>query len=203
MTFTSSPLPTTGSLTAVVSSFALSSGAAVQVATVRNPPTVSSSSASLSSAATTLVIAGTGFDTSSPSSTTVALDLGGSTVPNTVAVTSATSLTVTFTSSPLPTTGSLTAVVSSFGLSSGAAVQVATVFNTPTVTLTTTSQLVSFFFRSTCFFLRVESNKNRYSHQQQQKITFSKNNKKSRRSPATPCSSRGPISRLPTPRPTS
>ena len=132
VTFTSA-LSTTGALTATVTSFGLSSGSpATTVATVRNPPTVVTSSATLSTAATSLQISGTGFDTSSPSSTTVALSLGGNNVPNTVAVSSSSVLTVTF-SSALPTTGSMTAVVTSFGLSSGSAVVVATVATAGTV----------------------------------------------------------------------
>ena len=134
----SPPLAFPGQLQATVTSFGLSSGAAVAVATVRLPPTVTQNNATLSSSATSLTIAGSGFDTSSPTTTTVALSLNGTTVPNTVVVSSSTSLTVTFFNSAffnsaLPTTGVLTALVSSFGLSS-AAVQVATVLYPPRVT---------------------------------------------------------------------
>jgi hypothetical protein len=69
----------------------------------------------------TIVINGFGF-ASTPSSNTVAFNLGAA---GTVTAASATQMTVTFTTQPT-TPGVLTAIVTSNGVSSGAAVQVAT-----------------------------------------------------------------------------
>ena len=124
LTVTFSSSPSVGALTAVVTSFGGSSGAAVQVATVvaaPTVPTVTQSYASLAQNATTLAIAGTGFDASTPAANTVVLSSGA----GTVTAATPTSLTVTF-SSP-PGLGPLTAVVTSFGMSSGSAVRVGTV----------------------------------------------------------------------------
>ena len=129
----SSP-PSLGNLTAVVTSFGGASGPAVQVATVVAPPTVVVNTSSRALDAPTLVIAGTGFDASTPSANVVALSSGNGTVTGATP----TSLTVAF-SSP-PSLGDLTAVVTSFGGASGAAVQVATVVAAPTVVVNTSSR---------------------------------------------------------------
>ena len=95
-----------------------------------NPPTVTSNNANLAINATTLTIAGTGFDT--VGSNTVTFNNGA--VGN---VTSATTtlLTVNLTTPP-STIGSLTAIVTSFGGTSGSAVQVANIVAAPTPTPT-------------------------------------------------------------------
>jgi IPT/TIG domain len=90
------------------------------------PPTVTASTANLAINATSLTITGTGFDTT-PSNNTVAFNLGA--VGTVIAATS-TQLTVTLTSPPT-STGNLTAVVTTNGQNSGAAVQVATVVSAP------------------------------------------------------------------------
>jgi uncharacterized delta-60 repeat protein len=87
-------------------------------------PTVTSSTASLASNATTLIITGTGFDTT-PGNNTVVFNNGA---VGTVTAASATELTVTFSTQPT-SFGSLTAVVTNGNGSSGAPVQVATVSN--------------------------------------------------------------------------
>ena len=133
VTLTTAPT-SVGSLTAIVTSFGVSSGPAVQVATVVAPPTVVVNTSSRALDAPTLVIAGTGFDASTPSANVVALSSGNGTVTGATP----TSLTVAF-SSP-PSLGNLTAVVTSFGGASGAAVQVATVVAAPTVVVNTSSR---------------------------------------------------------------
>ena len=92
-------------------------------------PTVTLNTANLAQNAPTMTIAGTNFSTT-PANNTVAFSLGA--VGNVTAAT-ATQLTVTFTTQPT-STGSLTAVVTSNGGTSGAAVQVATIVAAPTVT---------------------------------------------------------------------
>ena len=84
-------------------------------------PIVTPSSATLLTTSTTLVITGFNFDPVAGNNV-VTLSNGAVGI---VSSASATSLTITF-STP-PSAGSLTAVVTSFGVSSGAAVQVATV----------------------------------------------------------------------------
>ena len=84
-------------------------------------PTVTFSSAILSSTATTLVIYGVNFD---PTAAGNVVTLSSGTVATIVSAT-ATSLTIVFATQP--NLGPLTATVTSFGLSSGAAVQVADV----------------------------------------------------------------------------
>ena len=133
VTLTTAPT-SVGSLTAIVTSFGVSSGPAVQVATVVAPPTVVVNTSSRALDAPTLVIAGTGFDASTPSANVVALSSGNGTVTGATP----TSLTVAF-SSP-PSLGNLTAVVTSFGGASGAPVQVATVVAAPTVVVNTSSR---------------------------------------------------------------
>src|SRR3569623_2078683 len=109
-----------GSLTAVVTTDSVGSGAAEQVATVK--PVVTSSTASLAINATTLTLNGFGFDTT-PGNNTVVFNNGA---VGTVSAATATSLTVTFSTKPTMA-GNLKAVVTSNGVTSGAAVQVATV----------------------------------------------------------------------------
>src|SRR5262249_28302549 len=108
-----------GALNASVTVNAVSSGAAVQVATV--VPVITSSTADLAADATSMTIAGFGFDT------TPAHDLvpfrGGA--PGRVTSATATTLTVTGLSGLV--TGALNASVTVNAVSSGAAVQVATV----------------------------------------------------------------------------
>ena len=132
LTVTFSTLPTsTGSLTAVVTSFGGSSGSAVQVATVVAPPAVTSSTANLAQNAATMTIIGTGFDTGGTN--TVVFSGPAAAAAGTVVAVSPTELTVTFTT--LPTNlGDLDAVVTSNGGSSGSAVKVATVVPAPVVT---------------------------------------------------------------------
>jgi hypothetical protein len=129
--------PSTGSLTAVVTSFGGSSGAAVQVATIVAPPTVTANAASLAQNAPQLIITGTGFNATTPANNTVALSSG------TATVTAATATQLTCTLGGPPALGSLTAIVTSFNGSSGAAVQVATIVAPPTVTLTTTNRAIN------------------------------------------------------------
>ena len=119
--------PSLGPLSASVTSFGLSSGTAVVVATVRVPPSVSTSSATLNSTSTTLMISGANFD---PDTTGNVVTLSSGTVSS-ISAASATSLTVVFATQPQA--GSLFASVTSFGLSSGAPVQVANVQATWTV----------------------------------------------------------------------
>lgn len=125
--------PTIGSLTAVVvnnsTSSAPSSGNPVQVATIVAAPTVTSGSGNLANSATTLTIAGSGFNASNASANTVAFSLGA---VGTVAAATPTMLTVTL-STPPTSLGSLTAIVTSNSGTSGSAVQVATVVAAPTV----------------------------------------------------------------------
>ncbi|HSP17686.1 MAG TPA: hypothetical protein VLV78_23275 [Thermoanaerobaculia bacterium] len=114
-----------GTLTAIVTTNTVSSGAAVQVATVI--PVVTPSTASQPTSTTTVVINGFGFDPT-PGNNVITFNLGAA---GTVTTASTTSLTVTF--SIQPTDGNLTAVVTTNGASSGAPVQVATVINPPAI----------------------------------------------------------------------
>ena len=117
----STPPSTTGSLTANVTVFGGSSGA-TQVATIVGSPTVTLNTTNLPFDAPTITITGTNFS-GTAGDNTVVFNLGAI---GTVTAATLTSLTVTFTSSP-NAPGSLTAVVTSNTISSGAAVQVATV----------------------------------------------------------------------------
>lgn len=126
VTFTTNP-PNAGSLTANVSTLTVSSGAQVQVATVR--PVVTSSIVDLGANETTVTINGFGFAATNVNNTVVFNN--GAT--GNVTASSPTQLTVTFVNRPT-TAGSLTAVVTSNLVSSGEAVQVATV--TPFITTT-------------------------------------------------------------------
>ena len=125
VTFTTQPT-SIGSLTATVTTNGQSSGSAVQVATAVAAPTVTSSASNLALNAATLIIAGSGFDTIAANNT-VTLNNGAT---GTVTAATSTQLTVTFTSPPT-STGSLTAVVASFGGISGSPVQVATAVLAP------------------------------------------------------------------------
>ena len=124
--------PAAGRLKATVTAFGGSSNAAVQVATVTQSPTVTTSSASLAGNATTLVINGSGFSTTA-SANTVAFNLGA---VGTVTAATSTQLTVTFSTDP-KASGNLMAVVTTNSVTSGAAVQVATVVEPVTVTPST------------------------------------------------------------------
>ena len=138
VSFTTQPT-VAGNLTAVVTTNTFSSGAAVQVATVT--PVVTTTSAALPFNATTITIGGFGFSTTAGNNT-VAFNLGAA---GNVTAATATSLTVTFTTNPT-SLGNLTAIVTTNGHSSGAAVQVATVVPAVTVSATalpiTTTTLV-------------------------------------------------------------
>jgi len=120
LTVTFSVAPTAGNLTAVVTTDAVGSGAAIQVATVA--PVVTSSAANLAANSATLTINGQGFD-ATPGNNTVTFDDGA---VGTVTASTATSLTVSFSTKP-PTAGALNAVVNTNGVTSGIGVQVATV----------------------------------------------------------------------------
>ncbi len=116
-----------GNLNASVSVSGVSSGTAVQVATVI--PVVTSSTANLAANASSLTINGVGFSTTA-SNNTVSFSGGAS---GTVTSASSTQLTVTSLSGLL--VGNLTASVTVSGVSSGTAVQVGTVI--PVVTSST------------------------------------------------------------------
>ena len=119
VTFTTQPT-SVGNLTAIVTTSSVSSGAAVQVASV--VPVVNSNTAALPITTTTLTINGNGFDTT-PGNNVVTFNHGA---VGTVTAATATQLTVTLTTQPT-SVGNLTAVDTTNGFSSGAAVQVATV----------------------------------------------------------------------------
>ena len=125
LTYTTLPM-STGNLTAVVSSFGVSSGQ-TQVATVVADPTVSPTSTTTSRNAAKILVTGTGFDAATPSANIVALSRGAA---GTVTAANATSLTVTITTPPT-SAGALTAVVSANGGTSGSPVQVANIVSTP------------------------------------------------------------------------
>ncbi len=88
-------------------------------------PTVTLNTANLASNATTLTIAGTGFNTIAANNT-VTLSSGTGTVTNATP----NQLTITFTTLP-SASGSLTAIINSFGSTSGSPVQVATIAAAP------------------------------------------------------------------------
>jgi preprotein translocase subunit YajC len=121
--------PKAGNLTAIVTTNSLSSGAAVQVATLA--PTVTVNTSNLAADASTVTIAGTGFDTTALNNRVVFNNGAIGTVTN------ATSTELTVTLSTRPTSGSLTAVVTTNGASSGTAIQVGAV--RPLVTVSTTN----------------------------------------------------------------
>jgi hypothetical protein len=119
-----------GNLTAIVTVSGVASGSAVQVATVQ--PVVTTSNANVLANAATMTINGFGFDTTAANNT-VTLSSGA---VGTVTTATATVLTVTLSTKPA-SVGSLTAAVTTNGVSSGAAIQVATVI--PVVTSSTVS----------------------------------------------------------------
>ncbi len=129
LTVTFSTKPSAGNLTAVVTANGVSSGPAIQVATLA--PAVTFSTANLATTANTIAIAGTGFDTTA-SLNTVVFNNGA---VGTVTSATATSLSVTL--STRPTAGNLTAVVTTNGVNSGSAIQVAAV--KPLVTSSTSN----------------------------------------------------------------
>ena len=137
LTVTFSTQPTAmGSLTANVIVFGGSSGA-TQVATIVGAPAVTPNTANLVQSAPTITISGTNFSATAGNNA-VAFNLGA--FGNVTAATT-TQLTVTFSTQPTAL-GSLTAVVTSNGGTSGAAVQVAKVIAPPTVT-TPTSETIT------------------------------------------------------------
>ena len=129
LTVTFSTVPTTGNLTAIVTTNGLTSGSAVQVAAVN--PIVTSSTASVAANASSMTIAGFGFDGTTPGNNSVQFNNGA---VGTVTAATATQLTISLTTKP-STAGSLTAIVTTSGKSSGTAVQVASI--TPVVTSNT------------------------------------------------------------------
>lgn len=125
------PPTAAGPLNVTVTTNGVASVSPVQVATV--VPVITSSTSNLAANATTMTINGFGFSTT-PGNNTV--DFNGLAV-GTVTASTATSLTVSF-STPPKTAGALTALVTTNGVnSSGAAVQVATV--TPVITSSTSN----------------------------------------------------------------
>ena len=138
LTVTFSILPLAlGTLSASVVSNGITSGnpfgTMVQVATIVAAPTVTFSNANIASVVTTLTILGTGFNATTPASNTVVFSNGAI---GTVNSATATQLIITY--STQPAAGALTAIVTSFGGSSGAAVQVATIIG-PTISSVTPS----------------------------------------------------------------
>ena len=138
LTVTFSILPLAlGTLSASVVSNGITSGnpfgTMVQVATIVAAPTVTFSNANIASVVTTLTILGTGFNATTPASNTVTFNNGAI---GTVNSATATQLIITY--STQPAAGALTAIVTSFGGSSGAAVQVATIIG-PTISSVTPS----------------------------------------------------------------
>ena len=127
VSFTTLPVAV-GTLTASVTSDTFT-GSTVQVATVI--PVVTPSTATIPVTASSLTIAGFGFDTT-PGNNAVAFNDGAI---GTVTAATATALTVTFSTDPL-TAGILTATVTTDNVPNGSAVQVATV--APVVTAATT-----------------------------------------------------------------
>ncbi len=122
-----------GKLMASVTVSGISSGAAVQVANVS--PVVTVSATAMLATATSVVIHGFGFS-STPANNKVAFNNGA-----TGTVTSATATTLTVTNITGLVGGGLLAIVTSNSVSSGAAVEVATV--TPVVTASTASLRVN------------------------------------------------------------
>lgn len=119
VTFSTRPRAT-DTFTAIVTTDSHSSGAAVQIAAVR-PVVLANAAYTQNASITTLLLVGVGFD-STPENNVVAFNRGA---VGTVTAATATTLTVNLTT--LPTGGSLTAVVTTNGVSNGATVQVATI----------------------------------------------------------------------------
>ena len=121
LTVSLSTRPTTaGSLTAQVTTNGVSSASAVQVAKVI--PVVTSSSSNLNAGAATLTINGYGFDPTAANNT---VDFDGDAV-GTVTAATATSLTITFSTSPT-VAGDLYSIVTTNSISCAGSVKVATV----------------------------------------------------------------------------
>jgi uncharacterized repeat protein (TIGR01451 family) len=118
-----------GSLTATVTVAGYTTSG-VQVATVVAAPTVTANTANLALNATTLIIAGTNFSATAANNLVV-LSSG------TATVTASTATQLTCTLGGTLSLGTLTAVVTSNGGSSGTAVQVATVVPVPNLLVTT------------------------------------------------------------------
>lgn len=137
LTVTFDTLPSAGMLTATVevgdpsSVDPLPTSASATVATVR--PVVTSSPSDLAAGAETLTINGFGFDATTPGDNVVTFNNG--LTGHTVTAATATSLTVTFGSNKPSVVGNLTAIVTTDGVASGSATQVATV--KPTITSST------------------------------------------------------------------
>jgi hypothetical protein len=144
------PPTTAGSLTAIVTTDGHSSGAAVQVATVAAAPVmpvVTMSTANINANGGTMTIFGSNFS-QIPGNNLVSFNDGAI---GTVTFSGTNFLTVTFSTKP-QTAGPLTVVVTTNGVSSGAAVQVATVVPVlappnpvPTISHTATSITISGF----------------------------------------------------------
>ena len=103
-----------------------------QTATVGSGPSVTSNTSNLAATATTLIITGSGFDTTAANNTVI-LSSGTGTVI------SATATQLTITLNTPPSVGNLTAVVTSNGSSSGSPVQVASVVAGPATQATLTT----------------------------------------------------------------
>jgi len=113
----STPPTRAGPLTVVVTSFGVSSEAPVQVADVKDGPTVNSGSESIPALwGTTVTIKGACFDDSEPEANTVEFDRGA---VGTVLEATTKSLIVQLQAPPSSTGGKLNAVVTSFKRSSG------------------------------------------------------------------------------------
>ena len=91
-----------------------------------SPPTVTQTTANLAQNAATLTIAGFNFDASTPGANTVVFSGAASPAVGVVTTATSTLLTVTF-STPPTNLGALNAVVTSSGVPSGTATQIATV----------------------------------------------------------------------------
>ena len=116
-----------GNLTAIVSTTTNGSSSSTQVATIPTPPpTVTPNSTTLASGASTVTIAGTYFSTTA-SNDSVSFNDGA---VGMVSSATATSLIVSFSTEPTAS-GTLTAVVTVSGQSSGAAVEVANIPGPP------------------------------------------------------------------------
>jgi hypothetical protein len=126
-----------GPLTAEVTSFGKSSGPGAWVAYVVDPPTVTEASVVRAQSAKQLTIRGTGFEPApNAARNTVEFNLGAVgevTAASWDANAGSYELTVAL-STPPTSTGALTAVVTSFGGSSGAPVQIAQIVDPPRVT---------------------------------------------------------------------
>jgi hypothetical protein len=134
VTVPNSDLPmTAGSLNAVVTVNGASSGSPIQVATAVTSPTLTMATTGIDIGTTTLTLAGTGEDGSTPANNVVTFS-GAATGSATATASSSTSATVPVT---LTNYGNLYASISVSGVSSGAPVQVRTVTAAPSITANT------------------------------------------------------------------